>query len=78
MPLFIKVITAKVKKQSDQKGSRNGFYKHLMNGVSNMLPFVVGGGILIAISFMFGYNSANPDDPSYNPIAAVINGHWRR
>ncbi|WP_066256663.1 PTS fructose transporter subunit IIABC [Neobacillus drentensis] len=56
----------------DQKGSRNGFYKHLMNGVSNMLPFVVGGGILIAISFMFGYNSANPDDPSYNPIAAVI------
>ncbi len=59
-------------KAVDQKGSRNGFYKHLMNGVSNMLPFVVGGGILIAISFMFGYNSANPDDPSYNPIAAVI------
>ncbi|WP_026563773.1 PTS fructose transporter subunit IIABC [Bacillus sp. UNC41MFS5] len=59
-------------KAADQKGSRNGFYKHLMNGVSNMLPFVVGGGILIAISFMFGYNSANPDDPSYNPIAAVI------
>jgi fructose PTS system EIIBC or EIIC component len=59
-------------KASDQKGSRTGFYKHLMNGVSNMLPFVVGGGILIAISFMFGYNSANPDDPSYNPIAAVI------
>ena len=59
-------------KAVDQKDSRNGFYKHLMNGVSNMLPFVVGGGILIAISFMFGYNSANPDDPSYNPIAAVI------
>ncbi|MGG3470086.1 fructose-specific PTS transporter subunit EIIC [Neobacillus pocheonensis] len=59
-------------KASDQKGSRTGFYKHLMNGVSNMLPFVVGGGILIAISFMFGYNSANPDDPTYNPIAAVI------
>ncbi|MFZ7944362.1 MULTISPECIES: PTS fructose transporter subunit IIABC [Bacillaceae] len=60
-------------KESNQKESRKGFYKHLMNGVSNMLPFVVGGGILIAISFMFGYNSANPEDPSYNPIAAVIN-----
>ncbi|WP_223593173.1 PTS fructose transporter subunit IIABC [Neobacillus bataviensis] len=59
-------------KSSEQKAPRSGFYKHLMNGVSNMLPFVVGGGILIAISFMFGYNSANPDDPSYNPIAAVI------
>jgi len=60
-------------KSAENKGSKAaGFYKHLMNGVSNMLPFVVGGGILIAISFMFGYNSANPDDPSYNPIAAVI------
>ncbi|OIK09570.1 PTS fructose transporter subunit IIA [Bacillus sp. MUM 116] len=56
---------------ADGKG-RIGFYKHLMNGVSNMLPFVVGGGILIAISFMFGYNSANPDDPSYNAFAAVL------
>ncbi|WP_088072591.1 PTS fructose transporter subunit IIABC [Gottfriedia luciferensis] len=31
-----------------------GIYKHLMNGVSNMLPFVVGGGILIALAFAFG------------------------
>ena len=58
--------------QTGQKDQRKGFYKHLMNGVSNMLPFVVGGGILIAISFMFGYNSANPQDPSYNPFAAVL------
>ncbi|MBV7506821.1 fructose-specific PTS transporter subunit EIIC [Bacillus sp. sid0103] len=70
-PIF-KGQNGQSEKAADQKGSRNGFYKHLMNGVSNMLPFVVGGGILIAISFMFGYNSANPDDPSYNPIAAVI------
>ncbi|WP_147532220.1 PTS fructose transporter subunit IIABC [Bacillus marasmi] len=57
-----------------QKGRSIGatIYKHLMNGVSNMLPFVVGGGILIAISFMFGYNSANPDDPSYNVIAEAL------
>lgn len=30
----------------------HGIYKHLMNGVSHMLPFVVGGGILIAIAFL--------------------------
>jgi PTS system fructose-specific IIC component len=59
-------------KQGEQKEQRKGFYRHLMNGVSNMLPFVVGGGILIAISFMFGYNSATPGDPSYNPFAAVL------
>ena len=28
-------------------------YKHLMNGVSHMLPFVVAGGILIALAFLF-------------------------
>ena len=59
------------------KGSENkqksGFYKHLMNGVSNMLPFVVGGGILIAISFLFGIQSANPDSPEYNEFAAILN-----
>jgi fructose PTS system EIIBC or EIIC component len=57
---------------AEKKESRGGVYKHLMNGVSNMLPFVVGGGILIAISFMFGYNAFNPDDPSYHPIAKAL------
>ena len=59
-------------KAEGKKGIGSQIYKHLMNGVSNMLPFVVGGGILIAISFMFGYNSADPNDPSYNAFAAVI------
>ncbi|QHE51568.1 PTS fructose transporter subunit IIABC [Pontibacillus sp. HMF3514] len=48
---------------------RTGFYKHLMNGVSNMLPLVVGGGILIAISFIFGIKAANPDHESHNIFA---------
>lgn len=52
--------------------SKGGFYKHLMNGVSNMLPFVVGGGILIAISFFWGINSGNPDSPEYNAFAAML------
>lgn len=40
--------------ESDEKPSIIGrVYKDLMNGISHMLPFVVGGGILIAISFLF-------------------------
>lgn len=52
---------------------KSGFYKHLMNGVSNMLPFVVGGGILIALSFFWGIESSNPDSPEYNAFAAMLN-----
>lgn len=58
--------------QSSGKTERRGFYKHLMNGVSNMLPFVVGGGILIAISFMFGIHSAEINDPTFSPIAKLL------
>ena len=61
------------KDDSAQTDSRNGFYKHLMNGVSNMLPFVVGGGILIALSFFWGIESGNPDSPEYNAFAAMLN-----
>src|SRR5699024_6204890 len=48
-------------------------YRPLMNGVSNMLPFVVGGGILVALSFLFGIESADPNDPSYHPLADALN-----
>ncbi|MDG0765731.1 PTS fructose transporter subunit IIABC [Bacillus halotolerans] len=54
-------------------GIGNAFYKHLMSGVSNMLPFVVGGGILVAISFFWGIHSSDPNDPSYNTFAAALN-----
>ncbi len=64
-----------VQEETSTKGIGIGatLYKHLMNGVSNMLPFVVGGGILMAISFMFGIHSNDPTDPSYHPIAAALN-----
>ena len=39
---------------SKSSSGRKGPYKHLMNGVSHMLPLVVAGGLLIAISFIFG------------------------
>lgn len=54
------------------KKEKAGFYKHLMSGVSNMLPFVVGGGILIAISFMFGIKASDPSNATFNPIAKLL------
>ncbi len=40
--------------KQETKAEKKGIYKHLMTGVSHMLPLVVAGGLLIAISFMFG------------------------
>jgi len=61
------------RKQSDSQGKESvghKIYKHLMNGVSHMLPFVIGGGILIALAFLIdtiagnsGYIPTGPDDP---------------
>lgn len=48
-------------------------YKHLMNGVSNMLPFVVAGGILIALAFLFDNYEINPSNFGSNtPLAAFF------
>lgn len=47
-------------------------YKHLMSGVSNMLPFVVAGGVLIALSFLWGIYSADPNNAQYNEFAALL------
>lgn len=62
--------------QAAIKGQNNflhSIYKHLMNGVSHMLPFVVGGGVLIALSFLFGIYSADPESSQYNQFAALLN-----
>ncbi|MCK3974859.1 PTS transporter subunit EIIA [Streptococcus suis] len=53
------------------------FYKHLMSGVSQMLPFVIGGGILIALAFLFDGALGVPQDSlgslgSYHEIAAMF------
>lgn len=47
-------------------------YKHLMNGVSHMLPLVVAGGVLTAVSFLWGIYSFDPASDQYNRIAALI------
>lgn len=64
-PIF-KGIKEDGKAESAEKEKGLGIYKHLMSGVSNMLPFVVGGGILIALAFMFGGIKAE------GPIAEML------
>ena len=46
---------------TDSKGGWHTIYKHLMNGVSHMLPFVVGGGILIALAFLIDGFMVSPE-----------------
>ncbi|MCC0634821.1 MULTISPECIES: fructose-specific PTS transporter subunit EIIC [unclassified Clostridioides] len=55
-----------------QGSEKKGIYKHLMNGVSEMIPFVVIGGIGIAIAFMFGIFASDPTHETYNPIAGFF------
>ena len=65
-----------VAESSNEKLSLSGaFYKHLMSGVSQMLPFVIGGGIMIAIAFLLDQILGVPKDQlsnlgSYHEIAA--------
>lgn len=54
-------------------GFGHGIYTHLMNGVSHMLPFVIGGGILIALAFLFDDYTINESTFGTNtPIAALF------
>ncbi len=76
--------TAAAKSESGGKeGAGHKVYKHLMNGVSHMLPFVVGGGILIAIAFLIDGLSVDlaslPPEERGNfgtitPLAAALKG----
>lgn len=47
-------------------------YKHLMNGVSHMLVFVVAGGVLTALSFLWGITSFDSTASDYNTFAAML------
>ncbi len=60
----------------EKEGLGHRVYKHLMNGVSHMLPFVVGGGVLIALGFLIdtlaGNSDAGGDFGSASPVASVV------
>lgn len=65
--------------RTDSEGAVSGdsvgrtIYKHLMNGVSHMLPFVIGGGLLIALAFLFDDYSIDPANFGKNtPFAAYL------
>ena len=72
-----KIYHSSNKSQNSDSDEKEGFgtkiYKHLMNGVTHMLPFVVGGGILIAIAFLLDDYSINPSNFGMNtPVAAFF------
>ncbi|MBD7913168.1 MULTISPECIES: PTS fructose transporter subunit IIABC [Clostridium] len=57
----------------EKEGIGRQIYKHLMNGVSHMLPFVIGGGILIALAFLLDDYSIDPSKFGSNtPLAAFF------
>ncbi|MGT2728814.1 PTS fructose transporter subunit IIABC [Streptococcus phocae subsp. salmonis] len=63
--------------KTDKAGVGSAFYKHLMSGVSQMLPFVIGGGIMIALAFLLDNMLGVPKDQlgnlgSYHEIAAIF------
>jgi len=63
--LAAKPVSARVDYAEETNGnggkSKSGIYKHLMTGVSFMIPFVVAGGLLIAFSFAFGIHAADEE-----------------
>ena len=65
--------TAQIEDSANDSIGRQ-IYKHLMNGVSHMLPFVIGGGILIALAFLFDtFDPTNPSGfGSGTPLAAFL------
>lgn len=68
--------STKTEASAEKEGIGHQIYKHLMNGVSNMLPFVIGGGILIALAFLLDTILAPGGDPANfgmnSPAAALF------
>ncbi|WEG72825.1 PTS fructose transporter subunit IIABC [Vagococcus intermedius] len=77
-PLYQSSETTNTKETENSSGSIGSqIYKHLMNGVSNMLPFVIGGGIVIALAFMLDQGMGVPQTElanlgSYNFIPSQL------
>ncbi|MBO1206567.1 MULTISPECIES: PTS fructose transporter subunit IIABC [Staphylococcus] len=64
--------SSKQSESNEKQGIGKTIYKHLMNGVSNMLPLVIAGGILMAIVFLFGANAFDPKSSEYNAFAEQL------
>lgn len=59
-------------KKNDSQERKSGIYNHFMNGVNYMLPFVIAGGIIIALSFAFGITASDPKSDDYNALAGAL------
>ena len=63
---------AKSNSQANTKDEKKGIYQHLMTGVSHMLPLVVAGGLLIAMSFMFGVEAFKDENIAFGLPKALM------
>ncbi|MEO1771224.1 PTS fructose transporter subunit IIC [Candidatus Enterococcus ferrettii] len=63
-------ISSTEKVEANQQ--KAGIYNHFMNGVNYMLPFVIAGGIIIALSFAFGITASDPKSADYNVLAGAL------
>ena len=61
-----------VEEAAEKESLGHQLYKHLMNGVSHMLVFVVAGGVLTALSFLWGITSFDSTAADYNSFAAML------
>lgn len=73
VPVYHHSGAAASEEASENESVGRRIYKNLMNGVSHMLPFVIGGGILIALAFLLDDYSIDPSNFGKNtPIAAYL------
>ncbi|MCI2061439.1 MAG: fructose-specific PTS transporter subunit EIIC [Eubacteriaceae bacterium] len=70
-PIMEGDVKAAAASGSNNESKGHQVYKHLMNGVSYMLPFVVGGGIMIALAFLIDTIAGAPRDSSFGTFTAA-------
>lgn len=76
-PVYHASAKSKESASTGNESAGRKVYKHLMNGVSHMLPFVVGGGIFIALAFLIDTIAGAPQDSNFGtftPAAAFFKG----
>lgn len=66
------VVAKQVKQNEVTTKQKTTLYNHFMSGVNYMLPFVIAGGIIIALSFAFGITASDPEATDYNVLAAAL------
>ena len=68
----VAAATVVAEEVAEKESLGHQLYKHLMNGVSHMLVFVVTGGVLTALSFLWGITSFDSTAADYNSFAAML------